>query len=64
MKCSICGRPIESRSLEINGIKVPPLCDRHMRWVNQALDNQKKCIDKQEECYAPNQDPRFPRLPS
>lgn len=46
MQCAICGIQIETQVLEIAGIKVPPLCERHMRWVNQALGNQKKHMEE------------------
>ena len=47
MECSICNREIADAIFEVAGVKVPPLCERHMRWVNQALDNQKKNMEEQ-----------------
>ena len=49
MQCAICGIPIEKQTLEISGIKVPALCEKHMKMVNRVLDNQAKYMEEHYE---------------
>ena len=45
MKCGICGIAVEEQVLEIAGMKVPALCDKHRGIVNQLLSNQQKYME-------------------
>ena len=53
-RCAICNRDIpDDKALEIAGTKVPPLCDRHINWVNTALKNRQDFMTKENANESP-----------